>query len=317
MRLIYSLCVFSVLVAQTPLTKEQCNDFVLQYQADNNPHHKRFYIGDIKMPIGKKDSLDLAPHLDNREPKIRQIMNCVDEHFHTWEFDLSGEHVSSEHTYDEMWIKFDFSDLDANDHSIYTTTSYSISCQYFIFDLRVERVHPWRSDSYLKGLDGALTNGDLAQYEYVVRKNGVTYTFDSYPIGDGYEFVEANLLNPARNEAILTQEQLDHLYVSKTTYNELQATTTHLLAKIIKPVVPVGFVVHGYNRVTEVLSVGYRGPFEWCIYHEDFTPFAVLGTGKSRGGDNVDISLSSLASGQYWVVFIYAGSTFRVQIIKQ
>ena len=63
--------------------------------------------------------------------------------------------------------------------------------------------------------------------------------------------------------------------------------------------------------------MGYRGPFEYCVYNENFTPFGVLGSGKSRGGDNVAISVADLENGVYWVVFIYAGQTFRVQVTKQ
>ena len=121
----------------------------------------------------------------------------------------------------------------------------------------------------------------------------------------------------AKKEDVLTKEEADELYVSKAYYDILTTNISALLGKIIKPVVPTGFVVHAYNPVTSTLAVSYRGPFEWAVYYKDFNPFIKLGGGKSPGGDNQLLDFSSVANGTYWIVFIYAGQTFRVQVTKQ
>ena len=117
-------------------------------------------------------------------------------------------------------------------------------------------------------------------------------------------------------EDVLTKSEAEDLYVLKSEFETIVSNVSGLVSKVIKPAIPINFVVHGYNSVSGLLTVSYRGPFEYCIYYKGFVPFDLLGNGKSAGGDNVSIDLSSFISGTYWIVFIYAGESFRVQVIK-
>ena len=116
--------------------------------------------------------------------------------------------------------------------------------------------------------------------------------------------------------AFITLEDANERYVLKEDASVELAVIAGLLSKVLRSGAPANFVVHGYFSPRNAVQVSYRGPFEWCLFHKGFVPFTQLGSGKSAGGDGIYMLMPELASGSYWIVFIYAGQSFRVEFVK-
>ena len=268
---------FSFSFCYSQLTKSECAELVTSHQSERrNGHYSYvFDLPSVRFGISRLDSLALHPYLDDVNIDIRRVMNCVSEHYHDWVLRVG----------------------DRNGNNVDGASAIFATDRVVLY-FDSSDLDQYRSTDYGYG-----TISVGCQYFTVT----VKYDLVHYYRSDSY--LSSLVVTDA-----LTRVVADGLYVSKVDFNSVIGDVSMLLGKVLKPVVPSNFIVHGYNTVFNELYVGYRGPFEYCIYHKDFNPFGLLLSGRSGGGDNVGIDLSSLSSGSYWVVIIYAGESFRIEV---
>ena len=107
-RLIYSiLFVCSVLVAQTPTTEEECIE--LQEELNSAYYNQQYFkLTDIKFANNKRDSLDLAPYLDEHDPRLMWFFKCASESAFTVNFTIDHPREGNEVVVldgDHFWFK--------------------------------------------------------------------------------------------------------------------------------------------------------------------------------------------------------------------
>ena len=156
----------------------------------------------------------------------------------------------------------------------------------------VHSVHPY----------GYSVNGNLFRLTLNIK-------FAPYVVTDNY-------LREQLTPDAISRTDADERYVLKEDSDDKLSVIAGLLAKVLKPGAPANFVIHGYSSTRNAVQLSYRGPFEWCLFHKGFVPFTQLGGGKSAGGDGIFVAMPEISYGSYWIVFIYAGQSFRVEFSK-